>query len=776
MDDVADSLSVLTEGSALTAARLTTYRSRHAMLSSVRDFHPQQLNFQTQFCQATLGMGATVWATYPPSGSENLREFLTASAATAGAGAGALAGAKLGSLFGPIGTGLGALGGGIAGGIGGGVATHGALTDDNGEAIEIFPTSDDGPDWWTGTGVVPMVAQVEGAAILAFSPRAIQWWLFKSQTHAWFPTPAFDKESVVQRSAPESSESDGLWTFGRVGDGYVGLYSAREPSWTTDGPWAGRELVAEGDGNVFIIQVGDREQFGSYASFVDRVSGARINVSDIGDDDTQCSYDVPGGKRLELHLDGRQVRYGGPGISSRFPRFESPYLDGHRVGHRTWRYTIAYDGRSLHHDFSGLKTDGPRAKVIREVDAPPRDRRDLDFLAIARRGAIKVWAENSIEACRHSLEVEGANALAIDVCLTADGHAVAWHDWDPDSLPAVLRRLGLADVGRYKPVAPASTSPFWRPTNGLRLSELRANYGYEPTNALDAAPPPPAVPTLREIVDVVGNWPGLRHLVINAQVPGEQAGHDGELMLRAILNALPAAPAFRTTILSPAQEVVRVMRSALPSGDARVRLGWHSVVAEPPRQPASAFDPSAAPVAPPSAVAEAISLGTTVVSMGRPPLASTPGSIDIVSPVRFEAWNWDAFNFNPRKNQGRQIDLFLAGPIDNPLEQRWLVDEEISGLMTNEIPQLVRIVAGLISWPGFFGQGPRRHRARGDTHTSDSRLTPPERVVALANQAAMNSRMADSVCSGSSSGRLWLPGRLWPLTSIATSRHSRSGS
>ena len=122
------------------------------------------------------------------------------------------------------------------------------------------------------------------------------------------------------------------------------------------------------------------------------------------------------------------------------------------------------------------------------------------------------------------------------------------------------------------------------------------------------------------------------------------------------------------------------MRSALPPSDARVRLGWHAVVAGPPRQPSSAFDPSAAPpVAPLSAVGEAISLGTTVVSMGRPPLAAAPGSIDIVSPVRFEAWNWDAFNFNPRKNQGRQIDLFLAGPIDDPLEQRWLVDEEISG-------------------------------------------------------------------------------------------------
>ena len=37
-----------------------------AMLASVQDFHPGQLSFQGQFCQASLSPDATVWTTTPP--------------------------------------------------------------------------------------------------------------------------------------------------------------------------------------------------------------------------------------------------------------------------------------------------------------------------------------------------------------------------------------------------------------------------------------------------------------------------------------------------------------------------------------------------------------------------------------------------------------------------------------------------------------------------------------------------------------------------------------
>ncbi len=680
----ADAFSVLTEGSALTQARLIVYRTPNGMLSSVRQFHPQQLNFQTQFCQATLGMGATVWTTQPTAPSENLRDVATAAGAVGGVAAGAAAGAEVGSFFGPIGTAVGGLAGGIAGGIGGGVGAHAATSDDD-KAIEVFPSSDDGPDSWTGTVTVPFVAQVDGAAIIAYSPRDIQWWLFESKTHAWFPQPAFDPGSVIQRSASDSTEDDGLWTFGRVGDGYVGLYSARKPVWTTDGPWKDRELVADGDGNVFILQIGNKEQFGSYANFVDRVSGARIHISDLGEDEVECSYDVPGGRRLELHNEGHQVRYGGPGISKRFPRFETPYIDGGRVGNRAYRYTIAYGDRLLHHDFSEIKTKGAQARVVREVDGRLRDRRNLTFQLIARRGAMRVFAENSIEACRHALGVEGANALTIDACLTRDGHAIAWHDWDPDSFSAVWRRLGLIDVGRYKPRAPPSESPWRRPTIGLSIGELRAHYGYEPVDGEDAAAPPaPVIPTVREITTAAADWPSLLHLIVDVQLPGELAPQLGQAMARAVFDALPAAPAFQTTLRSTDQDVVKAMQAALPEGDGRIGACWNSVLETgPPEQAAFRL---------PEAVRGAIALGTRVASFERPQSIPAPDLTSVVSPMIVDLTNWDAFNFNPSANLGRQIDWVIAGTINDATEQRWLVDEEISGIVTDEIPQLLEIV------------------------------------------------------------------------------------
>ncbi len=683
--DVADAFSVLTEGSALTQARLITYRTPHGMLSSVRQFHPQQLNFQTQFCQATLSMGATVWTTQPTAPSENLRNVATTTAAGVGVAAGALTGAEIGSLFGPIGTAVGAFAGGVAGGIGGGVGAHAATTDGD-AAIEAFPSSDDGPDHWTGTVTAPFVAQVEGAAIIAYSPRAIQWWLFESKTHAWFPKPAFEPGSVIQRSAPNSSEDDGGWTFGKVGDGYVGLYSARETEWTIDGPWKDRELVAEGDGNVFILQIGNKDQFGSYASFVRRVSDARINVSDLGDDEVQCSYDVPGGQRLELHNEGHQVRYGGRRIHSRFPRFDTPYIEGRHVGDRTYRYTIAHGRHRLHHDFSEIKTQGTRAKVVREVDGPLRDRRDLAFQAIARRGAMRVFAENSIEACRHALDVEGANALTIDVCLTADGHAIAWHDWDPDSAEATFRRIGLSiDVGRYKPYAPASGSSWRQASHKLSLANFRAHYGYEPADADDTgASAAPLVPTLRELVNAAAAWPRLMHLIVDVQLPSDLTAHLGQIMARAIVDTLPAAPGFRTTVRSTNKEVVKAMQAALPEADARVGVCWNSAVAQ------STHDVPF-PIA--DAVSGAIALGTRVASLQRPHTATAPDLI-LIAPMLRELKNWDAFNFNPLANGGRQIDWVIAGTINDATEQLWLIEEEISGIVTDDIPQLVRLLAG----------------------------------------------------------------------------------
>jgi hypothetical protein len=95
----------------------------------------------------------------------------------------------------------------------------------------------------------------------------------------------------------------------------------------------------------------------------------------------------------------------------------------------------------------------------------------------------------------------------------------------------------------------------------------------------------------------------------------------------------------------------------MPANDERVSLGWHCVLRE--------REPEQIGVAPLDAVSGAISLGTRVASLGRPPSIPAPALMDVISPMMAELWNWDAFNFNPRKNNGRQIDLIFAGTIND---------------------------------------------------------------------------------------------------------------
>ncbi len=647
--DGGDDLSVFTEGSALTQARLTTWRTRHTMLSSVRGFHPQQLNFQSQYAQATLGMGATVWTTHPSAGAS----ISTAEATAAGVGAGAAVGAGVGSVFGPP----GAVVGGIVGAIGGGLA--GFFGSGAGDGIALFPAGHDGPNWWTGSVTVPMTAQHEGAVVLAYSPRAIQSTLFGHRTHAWFPTPAFDEGSVQQRFAADSNVPFSLWTFGRRGDGYVALWSARTPSWSTDGPWADRELVAEGDGNVFVLQVGDRDGFGSYTAFVEEVAAARIHVSDLGDDDVECSYDVPRGGRLELHGEPGQARYDGRVLPDRFPRWQSPYVVGGRVGARTYRYTIRHADRSLHHDFTDLRTHGTGGRRLREVDGPADDLRDLAFLVVARRGAASVLAENTLEACRLAVQVQGANALLVDACLTADGRLALWHDPDPEAPSAVLRRVGLGGTGRYLPTAPPLEQR--RPVAQLALAQLQAAYGYASPDP--AAPSAGRIPDLQELL--TAGLDGLVHVLVHLHGPAT-AG--------PVLRALGTPPAgLRVTLLSEDPALLRALRTA--GGPAL--LGWAEPVP----------DPGAPPT---GAVAGALAVGADVA------LARPGSSFELAGRVPAEAAAWDAFDLNASVNRGAQLALLLA-PADDAVGQEVVVDEELSGGLTDDVPGLLRAVrrAGL---------------------------------------------------------------------------------
>src|SRR5262245_57003200 len=124
-----------------------------------------------------------------------------------------------------------------------------------------WPDSD---SYWTGTGSMPRSAQDENVAIHLYAPSfasqsgpPLDHFQSLAQTHAYLPTEHFDE--VVRA---------GRWTFARKGDGYVALYSWREPQWRaplpdefTNGLTRDFDLVAPGGpDNVWIVEVGDATQ------------------------------------------------------------------------------------------------------------------------------------------------------------------------------------------------------------------------------------------------------------------------------------------------------------------------------------------------------------------------------------------------------------------------------------------------------------------------------------------------------------------------------------
>ena len=327
--DAADLASVLTEGSVLSRANLYTYHCGGALLASVQNYRPGQINFQSLPCVATLANGAMVWTSYPSAGSRLVLDI------------GSTTWALLGLIVGgPIGLAVGAF----------------VIPDLEIDEKIFKPDLHDGPNWWTGNAVQPRVVQKRGAAITAYEAQEIQRLLFGERTHAWFPKSQF--EQCVGPEPARCNLDSARWFFGAVGDSYVGLFSARETDWADGGPWQDKEIRAEGPTNIFITQVGDAAEFGSFTAFIAAVTQARVHVSGLNHGSLACSYDIPNGDRLELHY-GQPSRYAGMVlVEDEFPRYINPFA---RIAWQQDRYVIHHDGQSVVHDVvNGTRTLGGR--------------------------------------------------------------------------------------------------------------------------------------------------------------------------------------------------------------------------------------------------------------------------------------------------------------------------------------------------------------------------------------------------------------------------------
>jgi len=88
---------------------------------------------------------------------------------------------------------------------------------------------------------------------------------FKDITQAYFPRWAFNE--VLQQNK---------WTFGRRLDSYVAMYSNEPQEWEDD-----IFLTSQGKKNVYIVELGSVDEYGSFANFTSSILATIVNVKHL---------------------------------------------------------------------------------------------------------------------------------------------------------------------------------------------------------------------------------------------------------------------------------------------------------------------------------------------------------------------------------------------------------------------------------------------------------------------------------------------------------------
>ncbi|MGI5854499.1 MAG: hypothetical protein ACOX8I_09305 [Bacillota bacterium] len=139
------------------------------------------------------------------------------------------------------------------------------------------------PDYWAGQAFLPRVLMAKRTlAVIWHNVNDPDIWM----THCHFNVRKFDE--VVSR--------DG-WTFGRSGDGYVAIYSSSPHSFRLEGPYAGRELISDGNETVWIAECGSSTEDGSFEAFIQKILSSQCWQDDAG-----FHFNSPGSGLMEFGL------------------------------------------------------------------------------------------------------------------------------------------------------------------------------------------------------------------------------------------------------------------------------------------------------------------------------------------------------------------------------------------------------------------------------------------------------------------------------------------
>jgi len=210
--------------------------------------------------------------------------------------------------------------------------------------------------YWTGEASMPRSAQHENVGVhiyvpqyAASNPAPFTFFRYQNYTHAYFPQDHFDE--VVQ--VPATPE--GTWTLGKLGSGYVALYSYRPVEWivydptviATNGMLKPFDLRANGGpNNVWVVECGSEAEWGSFAAFRDAIADARVDVTPKGpltavSTQFDVAYQSPSQGLVEFGWERPFAVAGAEVPQSDFLRFDNPFS---QTEYNTQQTTIEADG------------------------------------------------------------------------------------------------------------------------------------------------------------------------------------------------------------------------------------------------------------------------------------------------------------------------------------------------------------------------------------------------------------------------------------------------
>ena len=184
------------------------------------------------------------------------------------------------------------------------------------------------------------------------------------------------------------------------------------------------------------------------------------------------------------------------------------------------------------------------------------------FLVIAHRGSTIKFPENTIPAFKESLNIDGANSLAVDLSLTKDRKIVLWHDWDLTSPIAMVRKEKGEEVSKFKPYGPPLVElRAQKRVSEFDFSEFVDNHGYK--DKITYVKTNFKIPTFQDLIEWAVKQDKLKLLILKLRAPIDEKYLIPVMFkeIRRTVRKLGLSPRFQFVISVSNKESLKLLRS-----------------------------------------------------------------------------------------------------------------------------------------------------------------------------------------------------------------------